>query len=315
VKGGGLRMSFSQVFDTMFRLGFAILIGYVLNKMRIINAHTNKGISGIIVNVSNPALVIYAVAGQQQVNAEVMKLIGFGAVLYLLLPLTALAAVLLLRAKRDERGVYQMLLVFGNIIFMGFPIVQVMYGDQAILYLNFLNLPFTLLIFTYGVRLLRGKQSDIGSNFTVKDLLTPGFLSALFSLAVYITRLKIPTFLVNALGFIGGLTTPLSMIVLGSMMAAYSFRDILAAKKLYLLSFIKLIVMPAAGYLLARLLFSDPVLVGVITVSLAMPSAALCAMLGEQYGTEGQAGLTAQGVFITTILSMVSIPVVIFALT
>ena len=308
-------MSFSQVFDTMFRLGLAIVIGYVLNKMRIINTQTNKGISGIIVNVSNPALVIYAVAGQQEVNAEVIKLIGFGAVLYLLLPLAALAAGLLLRPKRDERGVYQMLLIFGNIIFMGFPIVQAMYGDQAILYLNILNLPFTLLIFTYGVRLLRGTQNSVGGAFTVRDLLTPGFLSALASLAVYITRLKMPSFLVNALGFVGGLTTPLSMIVLGSMMAAYSLRDILAAKKLYLLSFVKLIAMPAAGYLLARLLFSDPVLVGVITVSLAMPSAALCAMLGEQYGTERQAGLSAQGVFITTILSMVSIPVVIFALT
>lgn len=299
----------------MFRLGFAIVIGYVLNKKRMINAQTNKSISAIIVNVSNPALVIYAVTGQQEVNAEVIKLIGFGAVLYLLLPLAALAAVLLIKPKLDERGVYQMLLVFGNIIFMGFPIVQAMYGNQAILYLNILNLPFTLLIFTYGVRLLRGRQGGIGGGFTVKDLLTPGFLSALASLIIYLTRLKLPGFLVNALGFVGGLTTPLSMIVLGSMMAAYSFRDILRTKKLYLLSFVKLLVMPAAGYVLARLLFSDPVLVGVITISLAMPSATLCAMLGEQYGTEQQAGLAAQGVLMTTILSLVSIPLVIFALT
>lgn len=308
-------MSYAQVLDTMFRLGFAMLLGYVLNKTRVINAETNKGLSGMIVNVTSPALAIYAVAGQQQVNAEVLKLVGFGAALYLVLPVLALGAALLLRPARDVRSVYQLLLVFGNVSFMGFPVAQAVYGEQAIFYINILNIPFTLMIFTYGVRLLRGRGEGIDAAFSWGDVFSPGFLSALISLAVYFARLPLPAFVVNALGFVGGLTTPLSMMVIGSMMAAFSFREVFAEKKLYLMAALKLVAMPVAGYFLARLLFADPVLVGVITLSLAMPSGALCAMVGQQYGTVRQANTAALGVFITTILSMLSIPLVILALS
>ena len=307
-------MSFDQVFDTMFRLGFAMLLGFVLNKTRVINAETNKGLSGIIVNVTSPALAIFAVTGQQQVNAEVLKLVGFGVAQYLVLPLLALGVVQLLKPARDMRGVYQLLLIFGNVSFMGFPVVQAMYGEQAIFFINILNIPFTLMIFTYGVRLLRGHDAALGGRLAWADLLSPGFLSAILSLAVYFARITLPTFAVNALGFVGGLTTPLSMMVIGSMMAALSFREMFAEKKLYLMALVKLAAMPLAGYAVASLLFHDPVLVGVITVSLAMPSGALCAMVGEQYGNLQQASLAALGVFITTILSMASIPLVIAAL-
>ena len=171
------------------------------------------------------------------------------------------------------------------------------------------------MIFTYGVRLLRGRGDGVGKPFSWADVFSPGFLAALFSLVVYFARLPLPTFVVNALGLVGGLTTPLSMIVIGSMMAAFSFRELFAEKKLYLMALVKLVAMPVAGYFVARLLFADPVLVGVVTLSLAMPSGALCAMIGQQYGTVRQANITALGVFITTILSMISIPLVILALS
>lgn len=307
-------MSYAQVFDTLFRLGLAMLLGYILNKARIINADTNKSLSGMIVNVTSPALAIYAVAGQHEVNAEVVKLLGFGAVMYVLLMLLVYGVVLLIRPARDLQGVYQMLLVFGNVIFMGLPVIQSMYGEQAVFYLNILNLPFPLLIFTYGVWLLRGRNADAGARSLLRVAVSPGFLGGILSVVIYFTRLALPTFVVNALGFIGGLTTPLSMMVVGSMMAAFTFGDLFREKKLYLVALLKLLVMPAAGFAVARLLFQDPMLVGVITASLAMPSATLCAMVGEQHGTGRQPGTIALGVFITTILSMASIPLVILLL-
>ncbi len=308
-------MSYAQVLDTMFRLGFAVVLGYVLNRKRVINAETNKSLSGMIVNVTGPALAIYAVAGQHQVNAEVLKLVGFGTALYLLLPALALGLAVLFRPARDVRSVYQLLLVFGNVSFMCFPVAQAVYGEQGIFYVNILNIPFTLMIFTYGVRLMRGRSQGLDVAFRWSDVFSPGFIAALVSLVVYFAQITLPAFVVNALGFVGGLTTPLSMMVIGSMMAAFSFREMFSEKKLYLMALVKLAALPLAGYLVARMLFVDPVLVGVVTLSLAMPSAALCAMIGQQYGTAKQANIAALGVFITTSLSMISIPVVILALS
>jgi len=305
-------MNYAQVIDTMFKLTVAMAVGFGLNKFKVIGEQTNKSISGMIINVTCPALVVYAVCNQKELSAEVVKLLGFGAVLYLLLPLVVAGLSLLLGAKADKRGVYQMLLMFGNITFMGFPVAQAMYGEQAIFYMNILNILFAVFIFTYGVGLL--KENGPGERFRLrlKDILSPGALSGFLSLAIYFFHIQVPSLLVNAMGFVGGVTTPLSMIVIGSIIAEFPFKALFSQGRLFLLAAMKLLLFPLLGFWVANLVFDDPMLVGIVTVSLAMPSASLCAMVCKQYGTEAQADTAALGVFITTVLSIGTIPLVIF---
>lgn len=299
----------------MFKLGVAMLLGWVLNRQKVLDAGSNKSLSGLVVNVTSPALVIYSVCSTQRVNAEAVKLFGFGVILYAVLPLMAAGLVWLLRTAPDKRSVYQLLLVFGNVSFMGFPVVHALYGEQAIFYINLLHIPFTLMIFTYGVWLLRGRGEGMGQALGIGDLLSPGLLSGALSLVIYFFQVPVPGFVANALGFVGQVTSPLSMLLIGSMIADFSLRDLFAERKLFPLAIAKLLVFPLAGYGVARLLFSDPMMVGIITVSLAMPSGTLCAMVGQQYGAPSQASSAALGVFISTVLSMVSIPLVILGLS
>ncbi len=297
----------------MFKLCVTMVLGVVLNKIKILNDESNKTLSRLIVEVTSPALAVYAVCGQNAINAEVLKLVGFGAAIYLTLPLIAYGLTLLMKPDRLLRGVYQMLLIFGNVSFMGFPVVQALFGEQAIFYINILNIPFTLMIFTYGVRLLSvGKQG--GGALKISHFLSPGFLAAVVSLLIYFLRIPVPSMISGTLGLVGGLTTPLSMLVIGSMIANFSLRDLFLEKKLFLLSLLKLIAMPMAGFAVARLLFSDPIMIGTITLSLAMPAGTLCAMVSRQYGNDLQANTAALGVFITTVLSLLSIPLVILVL-
>lgn len=307
-------MNYAQVIDTMFKLTVAMAVGFGLNKLKVIGAETNKSLSGMIINVTCPALVVYAVCNQKELSAEVVKLLGFGVALYLLLPLLVVVVTLLLGAKADKRGVYQMLLMFGNITFMGFPVVQAMYGEQAIFYINILNILFAVFIFTYGVGLL--KENGPGGRFRlrVKDLFSPGAISGYLSLAIYFFRIPVPSLLVNAMGFVGGVTTPLSMIVIGSIIAEFPFKALFSQVRLFGLAAVKLLVFPLLGFLVASLVFEDPMLVGIVTVSLGMPSASLCVMVCKQYGSDTQAETAALGVFITTVLSIVTIPLVIFLL-
>ena len=308
-------LSYAHIIDTMVKLSFAMLLGFVLFKTKIINAETNKSLSGMIINVTSPALVIYSVCSQNEINAETGKLVGFGFVLYLLMPVLALGIVWLMRAQRDKRGVYQLLLVFGNVSFIGFPIVQAMYGEQAIFYMNILNIPFTLMIFTYGIRILRDPAAGGGAPINSREILSPGLLAGVLSLVIYFFQIPIPAIAASALGFIGNVTTPLSMVVIGSIVAGFHFKELFSDGKLYILTFIKLLLIPLAGFFVIRLLFEDTMLVGIITLSLAMPSGSLCAMVCQQYGNRTQADTAALGVFITTVLSMFTIPLVILCLS
>ena len=308
-------MNDAHIIDTMVKLSFAMLLGFVLFRTKIVNAETNKSISGMIINVTSPALVLYSVCGQNEINAETGKLVGFGVLLYLLMPLLAFGIVWLMRAQREKRGVYQLLLVFGNVSFIGFPIVQAIYGEQAIFYMNILNIPFTLLIFTYGIRILHDQNTTAGTAFNSREIFSPGLIAGVLSLLIYFFRIPIPDMAANALGFIGGMTTPLSMVVIGSIIAGFQFRELFSDAKLYVLSFIKLLLIPLIGFFVIRLVFQDKMLVGIITLSLAMPSGSLCAMVSQQYGNRSQADTAALGVFITTVFSMVTIPLVIVCLS
>ena len=215
------------------------------------------------------------------------------------------------RNTPGKQGVYRMLLMFGNVTFMGFPVAQALYGEQAIFYMNIFNIPFTLLIFTYGVALLREKGDGVQTAVRARDIFSPGFLSGLLSLVIYFVQIPVPPMVVNALGFIGGLTTPLSMVVLGSTIAGFSFRDIFKEHKMFILAGLRLAVFPALGFLVAKLIFADAMLAGIVTISLGMPSASLCAMISRQYGNALQADTAAMGVFITTVLSIATIPLMI----
>jgi malate permease and related proteins len=107
-------------------------------------------------------------------------------------------------------------------------------------------------------------------------------------------------------------TTPLSMIVLGSMIAELPVRELFTERKLFLLSAFRLLLFPALGFLVARLFFSDAMLVGVIAVTLGMPAGTMCAMVSRQYGSAAQADTAAKGVFLTTALSVITLPLMMF---
>ena len=285
-------MNYAQVIDTMFRLTVAMAVGFGLNRAKVLTSETNRSLSGMIINVTCPALVVYSVCNQKALSPEVVKLLLFGAGLYVVLPFIGMALTRLMRVRDERRGVYQLLLVFGNVTFMGFPVVQAIYGEQAIFYMNILNILFSVLIFTYGVALLKEGGPGAGFELRWRDVLSPGALAGFLSLAIYFFHISVPC-----------------------MIAEFPLRALFSQGKLFLLSGLKLLLFPLLGYLAANLVFQDPMLAGVVTVSLGMPSASLCAMVCRRYGDEAQADTAALGVFLTTVLSVVTIPLVILLLS
>lgn len=305
-------MAYENIFNTMFKLLVAISIGYVLNKKNVLNEHVNKSISSLIINVTCPALIIYSVCKQEAVNSEVLKLLGFGGLIYLVLPILSMLIIRMLRVKKSSRGVYELLLIFANVSFMGFPVVQAVYGEKAVFFINILNMPFNLLIFTYGIWLIQ-RNSHTKLKLDYKNFVSIGVISSVISLFIYFLQIPMPSFLTEALGFIGGITTPLSMIAIGGIIADFSIREIASEKKMILLSIVKLAIFPFIGYFAAKIIFQDPTLVGVITLSLGMPSGALCVMMCQKHGADAK--VASIGVFMTTMLSLLTIPVILMLLS
>lgn len=316
-------MDLTAIFITLFKLMVLLVLGYILNKKKVLDKHSNLAVSALIVNITNPSLILGALSSTAGTDrTEVLHLTFFGLGFYVLLPVIAWIIVHLLRVKKPSRGVTELLIIFSNTGFMAVPILQTLYGDVAVFYINIMNMPFNFLIYTYGIYLiLRDKQQAALSEktgpagtesapeklpFNPKLFLSPGIVASLIALFLYFAEIRLPAFLSETFSFIGALTPPLSMLLVGSILAEYPLKGLLSDWKLDTALILKLFLLPAAAGALSLFIFHDPVLIAITTLTFAMPSGALCPMLAKNYG--GDAKTAARGVLISTVLSLLTIP-------
>lgn len=299
--------NYSDIVDTMFKLFALLMLGYYFRKKDYFNQDTNERLSNMIVKFTAPALIISSVLNIEAAKkTEVMKIVGIGVIIYVLLPFIAFFIIKLIKIEKNKEGIYQMLLVFGNCSFMSYPIVQSFYGDMAIFYNTLLHMPFNILIFTYGEYLLSRGEGKV--KITMKDIFTPGFIAAVVAAIIYFAELNLPSMIGTTCSFLGSITTPLSMLVLGSVLGGYSIKELFSEKKLYIVTFIRLIVIPTLVFMIFERVFTDPIIIGVATLSMGMPAASMCVMLSIKY--KGQVKVASIGVFLTTLISMITIPAI-----
>ena len=115
-------------------LFFFMLLGFGMAKRKILDRHTSVFLSWLIVNVANPALILSGGIGNSIDRQELFKVVLVAAGVYLFLIVVSEMAVKLLGVDRKETGIYKVLLIFTNMGFMGFPLLDAMYGAEALLY-------------------------------------------------------------------------------------------------------------------------------------------------------------------------------------
>ncbi|MCI8631932.1 MAG: AEC family transporter [Lachnospiraceae bacterium] len=303
-------MDFSNIIIALCKLFFLLLLGYFLHKKKILDTHTDDGISSLIVNATNPALILSSLgATGASTKSDVLRLVLFGAGFYMLLLVLAFFMVRLFRIQRSKRNTAQLLLIFSNTGFMAIPVLQTLYGDIAVFYCSILNLPFNFLIYSYGVYLLtRDAQTSTAHKISLRQLINPGIVASVLALVLYFSGLHLPSAVQDTLGFLGNVTPPLSMLLLGSVLADYPLASMFKDGRLNLMLFVKLLLLPALAYVFSVLLFSDSVIIGINTLTFAMPCAAMTVMLCKEY--KGDSMSASVGVVFSTVLSLLTIPLI-----
>ena len=305
-------MDFTSIISVLCKLFALLALGYFLNKRKILDTHINGGISSLMVNATNPALILSSISATGNSNqSDIMRLILFGVIFYAILVLLAFILVRVLRVPNQKRSTVQLLLVFSNTGFMAIPVVQTLYGDIAVFYCTILNLPFNFLIYSYGVYLL-SKSSGSGKKLSFRQFLSPGIIASALALLIYFTGFRIPTVINDTFSFLGNITPPLSMLLLGSVLAEYPLSSMWQNKRINLLLLIKLLLLPFLAFFLTSLFFTDPVIIGVTTLTFAMPCASMCVMLCKEYKSDSRTASV--GVVFSTLLSLITIPIIFLLL-
>ena len=292
----------------MLELSALILLGLVLTKLHLLDEKGSAVLSTLVVHVFNPALIISSVCegGLQTQGDTVIEAIFCGVFLYALLILIAIVVYMRSKALTDEVSICKMIVIFSNTAFVGYPILRALYGDFAVFVFSLMHLPFNILIFTYGRSLL---QKGNHQKMTVKDIFSIGTVSSIVALILYFGNISVPVRVADFFGILGDACVPLSMIVIGVSLAHASWKNVLKSKNINMVVFLRLIVLPI---LIAWITLPLPISTfnrELLVISGALPAGSMIVVLAKEY--KANDGLASAGVFLTTLLSVVTIPLML----
>lgn len=305
--------AFLTVAGKLVSLFIYILVGYFIRRFDVISREFASGISRFLMRVTLPCLIL--ITFQTDYTSDRLLQAGqtyfFSVLAYAASIAAGYLSFRLFRIDEKAKGVWVYSVVFPNQAFMGWPVIAAVFGDDALFYATFANMAFASFAYTYGVWLMRstGTMKDKPHSFR-EDFLTPINIAILAGLLLFFTQLRIPVPVNNAVRGIADLTTPLAMIFVGTILAGSPLRTILADRRVYLVSVLRLVFIPGIALLLLRPLGLQEFVLGATVLSLAMPVAGFAAIYAGAYGNDVE--LASKFVSVSSLLSVFTIP--IFAL-
>ncbi len=306
-------ISFTSLLSTIVTLFLLLAAGYLCGRLKIIDEVASKNLSTLIVKVGQPFLIINSMLGLEY-SAENLKTGLF--VLALGLGMLAVMAVIsfvggLPIKDLDSRKLGEFSMVFTNCGFIGFPILESIFGAEGLFYGAFFVIAFHLFTWTWGIAILARGRDDI--KLTIKKaILNFGTVPSLIGFLLFVSRIPLPEAVTDFTAYLASLCTPIAVFITGSNLARRSLKKMLTSPLVYYVNLWRLVIIPMLMTVLLWAVGIPDQFVIFGCVMAAMPSAAVATMFGEMYGI--QPGLAAEFVGSTSVLCTASlIPVISFA--
>ncbi len=309
-------MDFFYVFGKMIELFLIIVVGYITCKCGVFGKDARLHVTRMVLNVAIPGITLSSVLNQESLPgaAEILRLFAVAFSSYFILLAAAYIVPAALRARQPEVGIYRFMVAFANVGFIGYPVTQAIFGDRALFYTCVFNLPFNFLAYSIGAVFIQ-KSSQVAegggtgqgkSAISYKTFLTPCLISSVIAIVLAFTGWKGPAVVGNVCEMLGNITTPAALLIIGSSLAEMPVKEMFSNGKVYALALVRLLLLPVVMYFIYRGFVMDALLLGECVIISAMPVATNGTMLCLQYQADEK--LMAQGTFITTLASMVTIP-------
>lgn len=309
-----IALDFSALLVTCVSLLLLIAAGFIFRKIGILDEDFTKKLSSLIAKGAMPFMIVHSITSLE-FSAE--KLIGglfillFGTLAHTFM---AFAARLIFCRTRDfdEKKIYEYGCIFSNCAFIGYPILNAVFGEIGLFYGAFYVITYNLGCWSYGVIIMQRGAKD--KKLSVRKMfVNVGTAACAVGLALYVSQIPIPSFLQTTMNHIGSLCTPLSLLVTGSLVAAMPLKKLFFTPKLYAFCAVKLVALPVIAALILHLCGASALIAEIdLTVFLALmiglPPAAMTTLFANMYDVKPS--YAAQLVSLGTILSPVSILIV-----
>jgi hypothetical protein len=295
----------------MITLFVVVVVGYVAGRIGYLGGDFDRQLSRLVINITCPALILSSsMTGELPDRRFILPLLLISVITYVVLTAVAFLLPRYLTKRREDEGAIGFALMFGNVGFMGYPVVASIFGHEAIFYAAVLNVVNTFAVFTVGTILITGRGEVGGERFQKKVLYSTPMLAAYMTMLIVAFEIKdIPAFISQPLTMIGNITVPAALLVIGSSMSQLPLRALMGNMTVYLTTALRLAILPLGVYYLTRSLGFSELVVNINTVVIAMPVATYGTILCLKY--EKDTTMITEVTFITTLFSMLTIPLLV----
>jgi predicted permease len=313
-------METSIIISQIFILAIVVLIGVIAAKLKVLTIDSKDMLSKVIFNISLPLMLftnfLKLDATPRLVANSFIVLSVSGFVIFFML-LAGWTATKMFNIKGREAAVFKAHSMFGNTIFLGFPLITALYGVEGLLYASMYQLVSTIIMWTAGVVILtRGDGRSWKKS--ISRVLNPNTIATLLGLLFFIFSIKPPSLIVKPLSELGSANTWLSMLYIGAMLVLADVGGLLGRKSLYIISINRLIIVPAilitvfAAFSAISGLSHEKIVSSVIILEASMPCMASVVIMAKELGADDH--LAVGNVFVSTIISILTLPMVLMAI-
>ena len=294
---------FFQMLDLQLTFLLNLLIGVLAYRTKMITDENRTHFISIILNILLPALVFNSFK-----NLTTDLLVSG---LYILIASTLVytsSYIIGALAFRDfdekEQRIMHYATLVNNVGLAGQPLATSMYGDIGAIFSSIYLVPHRIFMWTVGISILSDRSTSKGSVF-YKLLRNPSIIALILGIIRGLLQIPIPSFIDRSIGQLAVTVSPISAIMIGSIIATIQL-DSLFEKGVLRYMFIRLIAIPGTVLVISKFLRLDETIIDVLTIMSSMPAGTTTALLADSYGLDVE--LSSKVVFVSTVLAIITVP-------
>ncbi len=291
--------------EKIFVMLIIAVTGFAAYKKGIIDERGNKVLTGVLLTIVNPLMIINAY--QVEIDQRLMHNFIISAMLAIASHLIGIIiSVVLIKKGRQDFEIERLSTVYSNCGFIGIPLINGIFGMEGVLYLTAYLTVFNICLWTHGVlQVIEGADAKT----MAKNLISPAIICCVLGLIMFVFKIKLPAPIGEAAEQVAAMNSPLAMIIAGATIAQANLKEAVKKLRVYYIAFLRLFAVPLVCALVFAPFGFEKIVVITAVIEAACPAAASATMFAINYDKNA---VYASEIFaISTILSVISLPGVI----
>ena len=289
-------------------------LGFLLARLGILNSSGLESLSRLIAKTLLPVLIFYnsVISTDRDSLSRFFMILPAALFSFAFLYICSYVMQRALRLPPSQAGIYRFMQIFGNVGFIGIPVITALYPQVGMACISVYTVVDQPLMWTLGASLVRRKDESQNWIARIRRLISPSLISVFLATSWITLRLPLPTVFSTAMQTLSGSTMPLSLLYIGGSLFFYDRGGIFRKKSLYALCLLRMLILPLCVFLILRVFKLSEDFSEIIAILAGIPAPSVAPILAQEHGADTE--YAGSGVMLTTLSCIVTLPVLILLL-